>query len=234
MEIKKRLAIISFGITVFLLITIILLGSVLNNEREETLTEQFDMMSEDFNNMQILFLMSESYDNELACLAFENKLKELDTTIWTLGEKIDKYRTASEEFMKDPYYLEQKKSFNENEVFYFLLMKRMIDRCNISKEVLLFFYQNSADCKKCDDQSFILADINELDDEDGRQEVAIFSFDMDLNISTVSLLSKYYKTSNYPCIVMNEEVYCGIQDKNFIMNKICTNQPRLYICSIYK
>jgi len=233
MEIKKRLAIISFIITAFLLLTIVLLGSLLNNEREATLSEQFSSMSQDFNDMQILFLMSESYDNEMACLAFESKLKDLDTTTWKLGAKIDKYRTASEEFMKDEYYLEQKKIFNENEIFYYLLMRRMIERCNISKKVLLFFYQNSADCKKCDDQSFILADINELDDEKGNQEVAIFSFDLDLNITTVQLLSKYYKTNNLPCIMLDEEVYCGIQDKDFIMEKICKDSD-LHLCTLYK
>ncbi len=233
MEIKRRIALISFIITLFLLFTVILLGSVMNNKREEHLDSQFQTIYQDFNNMQVLFLLSESYDNEMACLAFETKLKEMDTTIWTLGEKIDSYRSASEEFHQNTYYWDQKKVFNEDEVFYYLLMKQMLDKCNISKQIILFFYQNSADCKKCDDQSFILSDIRKLDDDKGRQEVAIFSFDMDLNLSTLNILSKYYKIEKYPCIIMDEQKYCGIQDKDFIMDRICSDKPNLYICSIY-
>lgn len=234
MEINKKfLAIVSLFITIFLFATIVLVGSLMNQKREEYIDNQFDRLYEDFKSMQTLFLMADSYDNEMACLAFETKLKDLDTYVWKLGEKIDKYRSASEEFQKDKYYLTQKVIFNENEVFYLLLMRSMINKCNLSKEVIMFFYQNSADCKKCDDQSFILADINTLDDDKGNQEVAVFSFDMDLNVSELNLLAKYYKVDQYPCVVIGEEPYCGIQDKNFIIEKICNNYPDMMICELH-
>lgn len=234
MEMKKVLAIVSLFITIFLFATIVLVGSLMNEKREDYIDSQFDRLSEDFKSMQTLFLMADSYDNEMACLAFETKLKDLDRYVWKLGEKIDKYRSASEEFQKDKYYLTQKVIFNENEVFYLLLMRSMINKCNLSKEVIMFFYQNSEDCKKCDDQSFILADINTLDDDKGEQEVAVFSFDMDLNITELKLLSQYYKVDQYPCVVIGEENYCGIQDKNFIIEKICEKHPEMKICELHK
>jgi len=229
-EIRKTLIALSFVITVFLLMTIIIVGSVLDSKREDYLSEEFERLYRDFNNIQIYSLLSESYDDDMACLAFESKLVEMDSYIWNLGEKIDKYRAASEEFQKDEYYINQKKIFNENELVYLLLMNRMIKKCNISKQVILFFYQNSADCRKCDDQSFILNDISLLDDEDNYRDTAIFSFDMDLNLSTLNLLSKYYEIEKYPCIIINEEKYCGIQDKLSIMNRICSEHRSLDVC----
>ncbi|MFW5879639.1 MAG: hypothetical protein ACOCUV_02315 [bacterium] len=233
-NVKRTIALTSLVITCFLLISIILMGAILNKEREQYLDSQFQDIHNEFNNMETLSLMAESYDNKMACLAFEKLLKDLDGSIWKLGEKLEKYKSASEEFYKDEYYQRQKKIFNENQVYYYLLMKRMVERCNISKKTVLFFYQNSADCKKCDDQSFILSDINKLDDDKGEQEIAIFSLDMDLNISSTKILTRYYDINEYPCVVIGEDKYCGIRGEKFIMEKICEDTQDLHICELYE
>jgi hypothetical protein len=232
--VAMRLILLSFLITVFLLLSIILIGKVLDSKREEYLNNEFNKLYQDFNNLQTYNLLAESYDDKMACLAFESKLIEMDYYIWKLGEKIDTYRAVTEEFQKDPYYIEQKKIFNENEVDYMLLMKRMTAKCNISKQIIIFFYQNSDECKKCDDQSFILRDISLMEEDQTNKELATFSFDMDLNITTINLLSKYYKIDQYPCIIINEQKYCGIQDKQFIMNKVCQKNKNSTICMKYR
>ncbi|MFW5991132.1 MAG: hypothetical protein ACOCZ6_02715 [Nanoarchaeota archaeon] len=234
MEIKKVLAVSALVITIFLFATILLIGSIFNSKREDYINSQFKDMQNEFNTMETLSIMAESYDNKMACIAFEEQLKDLDKNIWKLGEKLERYKAASEEFYEDKYYKEQKKVFNENQLYYYLLMKKMVERCNISKSTVLYFYRNSADCDKCDDQSFILSDINRRDDEDGKKEVAIFSFDMDLNLSTLNAMVRYYDINQYPCVVIDEEKYCGIRGEKFIMQKICENKSDLYICNIYK
>ena len=226
-----KIAIAAFFITVFLLAAVLFLGSTLNDTRESDLNKRFERMSQDFNSMQTFSLLSETYDDKMACLAFENKLQELNSYIWKLGQDIDNYRVASEEFQKNQYYVQQKKLFNENEVYYYLLLRKMEKKCNISKINILFFYKNAVDCKKCDDQSFILSDISKMDD-DYKKEIAVFSYDLDLNISTITLLAKYYDVHEFPCVVINETPYCGIQDKSFIMKKVCETE-NISICTIY-
>ncbi|MGM5482451.1 MAG: hypothetical protein ACQESF_03235 [Nanobdellota archaeon] len=233
MEIKKTLALISLIITVFLFLTIIFMGSILNDEREEYIDTQFKNIHNDFNNMEALSLMAESYDNKMACLAFEKQLKDLDGNIWKLGEKLEKYKAASEEFYKSEYYQKQKRIFNENQAYYYLLMRKMVEKCNISKSTILFFYKNSDVCEKCDDQSFILSDINKRDDDDGNQEMAIFSFDSDLNISTINILERYYEIKQYPCLIIEGEKYSGIRGEKFIMQKVCESNKELYVCELY-
>ena len=142
------------------------------------------------------------------------------------GQKIDQYRVASEEFNKDPYYLEQKQLFNENEMLYLMLLQKVKSECTTQQPIVMFFYQNSEVCRKCDDQSFILTDIKKADDS-----VAVFSFDTDLNITTVKLLTQYYEIKEFPCIVVNDAPYCGIQDKNFIIEKICKGSPQSKLCA---
>ena len=226
-----KIALASLFITIFLLAAVLLLGSTLNGTRESDLNKRFERMSQDFNSMQTFSLLSETYDDKMACLAFESKLQELNSYIWKLGQDIDNYRTASEEFQKNQYYVQQKKIFNENEVYYYLLLRKMEKKCNITKMNILFFYKNAVDCKKCDDQSFILSDISKMDD-DYKKEIAVFSYDLDLNISTITLLAKYYDVHEFPCVVINETPYCGIQDKSFIMKKVCETE-NISICTIY-
>lgn len=227
MAIKDNLFLIAFLITAFLLVSVLFIGRILDESRAKKLDDQVRQLYKEFNDFQTFFLMEQTYGDDMACLAFESKLKEMDTSIWKIGQKIDQYRAATEQFRKDVYYTEQKTIFNENEVLYLLLLKSLKAKCGFKQEIILFFYRNSDDCKKCDDQSFVLTDIN----KDIDPEIAVFSFDMDLNITKTGLLSQFYKTKSLPCIVINETTYCGIRDKNFIVNKLCETQPLISICS---
>ena len=219
MEMKHRLAILAFLITCSLLAAILVLGGAFDTKREETINVLIQDTYNNLHEMQTFMLMSEIYGDEMACLAFRSRLKELDTTLWELGIKLDRYRTATEEFQKDPFYLAQKKVFNENEVFYLMLLEKVNRVCGYDQQVVSFFYANSRDCRGCDDQSFILTDIKRDVDE----EVLIFSFDTDLNLTSVSLLEEYHGMGELPCLVINGETFCGIRDREFIMQQVCRN-----------
>ena len=215
MALKKNLFIVAFVITVFLLSIILIIGSVLNESRKTSVTDQMQIIT-DVSQLQTYSLMTDVYGDKMACLAFKSKLSEWDKSLWDLGIKLESYRTATEEFQKDPFYIEQKQKFNDNEVLYLMFLTKVKKDCNLTQNVISFFYQNSQDCKKCDDQSFILTDIK----QDLGSNISIFSFDEDLNISNTNILTDYYEIKEYPCIVINEEKYCGIRDKNFILSKL--------------
>ena len=108
-----------------------------------------------------------------------------------------------------------------------MLLKKLKQTCGFDQVVILFFYQNSTVCGKCDDQSFVLTDINkDIDDE-----VSILSFDTDLGIPTIKLLVEYYKIHNYPCTVIETQKYEGMFDKKYLMEKICENSPHVSVCN---
>lgn len=224
---KNQLMAGAFLITLVLLLSILLLGSVMDNEREQYIEGEVQRLYNDLAEVQTFFLMEETYGDQMACLAFRSKLLELDKTVWNLGIKLDQYRTASEDFHRSPFYLEQKEQFNENQVFYMMLLTKLKRTCNYDDQAIIsFFYQNSADCRSCDDQSFVLTDINRQLDE----QISIFSYDVDLNLTTVSLLTEFYNITEYPCVVIEEEAYCGMRDKEFIMERICEHMPTIQSC----
>ncbi len=217
MNIKKAIFIFALLITLFLFSTIILIGDYFSGKREARINQMGSDMYNNLNEMQTFMLMSEIYGDAMACLAFKSKLQKLDKSVWDLGMKIDQYRVAGEEFQKDPFYLQEKKTFNENEVFYLMLLSKIKKHCNYNQAIVSFFYKNSEDCKKCDDQSFVLTDIKKA----AEKEVSIFSFDTDLNLTTITLMTEYYAIDAYPCIVIGTQKYCGMQDKRFILDKLC-------------
>jgi len=225
MEIKKNIPILAFAITLFLLLTILLVGSIMNKERKDYVTNQMDIIR-NMNDIQSYSLMSDVYGTKIACLALKTKLKDWDVSLWDLGIKLEQYRAASEEFQKDPFYQKQKTTFNENQLMYLLFLTKIKKECSLDQSIITFFYQNSADCKKCDDQSFVLTDVKRA----AGDGVSIFSFDMDLNITNVELLKEYYEIDELPCIIIDESKFCSIRDKNFITEQICKGTPALSFC----
>ncbi|MBN1157578.1 hypothetical protein JXA85_08215 [Candidatus Woesearchaeota archaeon] len=226
MAVKKSIFLLAFFITAFLFVAMLLMSSFFYNERQDYIDTEMQNMYNSFNEMQVFMMMAETYGDEMACLAFQSRLAGMDREIWDLGLKIDRYRQSSEEFQKDPYYKEQKKLFNENEVVYLMLLNKVREKCSLNQTVLLFFYKNSEVCSKCDDQSFVLTDINKEIDE----EISIFSFDTELNITAIDLLVKYYEIDEYPCIVLENNKFCGMLAKKFIMNRICEVSPWTSSC----
>ncbi|MBI4448512.1 hypothetical protein HY641_00605 [Candidatus Woesearchaeota archaeon] len=225
-KLPKSIFSLALLITLFLLSTVVLIGILLDNKREVRISDLSADMIKSISEMQTFELMAETYGDSMACLAYRSKLEHLDKSVWDLGIKIDSYRVASEEFQTDPFYLEQKKAFNENEVTYMMLLLKIQKNCNYTQPVLAFFYANSERCAKCDDQSFVLTDIK----KSAKKEISIFSFDTDLNLTTVDLLTKYHRIEELPCVVMGGEKFCGMHDKEFFVKRLC-EVSNISICS---
>lgn len=100
---------------------------------------------------------------------------------------------------------------------YFAMLKNMKEKCEVDQAIVLFFYKKKEECKDCDAQSFVLTDINKKIDE----EISIFSFDSNLEISSVNLLETYYKIDEFPCVVIEDKKHCGLINKNNLIKIIC-------------
>ena len=168
--VKKRILFVGFLITLLIFITIYFTNIILNKQREDAIDERMTSLIENYEEMQTLSMMSNLFGEEGTCLIMQAQLLNMNKEIWETGRKIDQYRTITEEFMDDPFYLEQKRRFNLNEALYFSLLEQMKKSCEVNQTTLLFFYQKKENCPDCDAQSFVLTDIRHEFDE----ELAIF------------------------------------------------------------
>ena len=218
--VKKKILLLALLITLLIFLTIYFSNIALNKEREDAIVERMNTLLQNYEEMQTLSMMSDVFGQEGTCLIMQARLLNMNKDIWETGEKIDQYRTLTEEFMKDPFYLEQKIRFNINEVLYFSMLKKMQQSCDVNQSTILFFYQKKEECPNCDAQSFVLTDIKREHD----QELGIFSFDADLTLAPVNILIQYYNITSFPCTVTNDTAHCGLYNKNEMMNILCQTE----------
>tara|TARA_Y100000310_G_scaffold317308_1_gene370049 strand:- start:3332 stop:4012 length:681 start_codon:yes stop_codon:yes gene_type:complete len=223
---NKGVFVVAAIITIVLLISIYSFNLFLNTQRERAIIERMEQVLDEYQELQALSLMSEVFGKEMTCISLEKRLAHMDKTLWDTGIKIDMYREATEKFITDPFYLDQKKKFNRNEIIYLSMLENMKQWCTFNQTTILYFYKKKEDCAECDAQSFVLTDLN----KDIDQEIAIFSFDSNLKLPSVDTLELFYGIDSFPCIVVENKTYCGLHDKDALIDLICEHDD-ISLCS---
>ena len=223
---NKNIFIVAAIITILLFISIISFNLFLNTQRERIVIERMEQVLDEYQEIQALSLMSEVFGKEMTCLSLESRLAHMDKTLWDTGIKIDNYRKVTEKFITDPFYIDQKRKFNRNEIIYFSMLQNMKQWCTFNQTTILYFYKKKEYCPDCDGQAFVLTDLNKEIDS----EIAIFSFDSDLELASVHTLELFYNITSYPCIVIEGATYCGLHNKNRLVDLLC-DYKELSLCS---
>jgi thiol-disulfide isomerase/thioredoxin len=223
---NKGIFIAAAIITAMLFISIYSFNMFLNTQRERVVIDKMEEVLDEYQELQVLSLMSDVFGKEMTCLSLESRLVHMDKTLWDAGVKIDKYREVTEKFVTDPFYIDQKRKFNRNEIIYLSMLKEMKDWCEFNQTIILYFYKKKEDCPDCDAQSFVLTNLNkEIDDE-----IAIFSFDSDLQLPSVKTLELFYNITSYPCLVIEYSTYCGLHNRNSLVDLLCEYKD-ISLCS---
>jgi len=225
MEVDKKLLLTAGAITALLFATIFGLNTLLNERREEIVLNRMQELTEEFSETQTMMYLMQAYGENVTCIALREQMSYLDEKIWKLGNKIDSYQKVVKEYSDNPFYLNQKSKFNRQEVMYLSMMKEMKQECEINQTIVVYFYGRCDEGVKCDEQSYVLTYINERIDD----EIALFSFDTDLNVASVGLLKAIYNITELPAIVVEEHKYEGFHNKNEVESILC-NHSNLSIC----
>jgi hypothetical protein len=226
MAIDKKLFIIAGIITVTLFILLYSFNIYLSSIRERSLTDKMSVVIDQYEELQTLSLMSDVFGKESTCVGMQTMMAEMDKSLWDLGIKIDKYKSITNEYLNDPFYLDQKKKFNRREVLYYTLLKDAKKSCDFKTTTILFFYKKAEECKDCDAMSFVLTDLK----KDVNGEVGIFSFDGNLDLSSIDILTDNYNITSYPCIVIEDYTYCGLHNKDELIKLICKEETNFSKC----
>ena len=227
---NKKIFLVGLLITSILFISILFFNSLANNQREKAVLDRMNNVVGEYENMQTLIFMSEIFGEDSTCVGLQSTLLTMDKGLWDLGLKIDLYRQVTENFMQDPFYVQQKTEFNRKEVLYFAMLKRMKDMCRLNQTIISYFYKRKEACPDCDAQSFVLADIKrDLEKMNREDEIAIFSFDADLDIASINLLTRVYNITSYPSIVLGNITYSGLHNKKETINLFC-REKKMAIC----
>ena len=216
-------------LTIFLFVSIYALNLFLESKRETVISAKMNEIIEDFEEIETSSYLMDFIarrNDTYTCGIIKYQLEYLESRLWKLDQKIKSYREVTKDFMNDAFYLQEKKSLNRREIIHLTLLEKMKKLCNYSQTTILYFYGKCAENMKCDDQGFVLSYINQKIDS----EIAIFSFDYDLDIPSVNALINIYNVTEYPCVVIEEHTHCGLHNINDMETFLCSYSPSLSIC----
>jgi len=205
MEIKTdwKKYLIAFLITVIIFITAIAFSNYLNNKRLDNVRAIGDKIATDIMSSETQYaLLAESSCEDIS-------KNTLSTELNSLGQKL----TFEEGSLaaNNPDLIQLKTYYSLLQIKDYLLIKKIIEKCNSKNVSILYFYQK--DCKDCNEQGYVLTYLREQ-----YPSLRVYSFDMDLNIPALKTLAAIFKIGEqFPTIVINTKTYSGLKDKNEIL-----------------
>lgn len=168
-------------------------------------TKKINQIKDIQNKIAIDILSSETQFallEELSCQDVDNSI--LSQEIADLASKIN-YSEQNVGNQEEVQLL--KKQYSILQVKDFLLSKRIRERCGEQTNTIFYFYGNTETCTECVKQSYVLDAIRAK-----YPEVRVYSFDYNLDLSTVKALTSIYKIQNsLPGLVVNGKTMSGFK-----------------------
>lgn len=128
----------------------------------------------------------------------------------------------------DPRIIDLKSYYFTLEAKHWLLAKKRVDICGtdlnftpMNSSTILYFYSNENDCPRCDEQGSVLSYLRREN-----SNLKVYSFDVNYNLSIVSVLKSLYDISDVPAVVLNDEAYVGfigVDDLIYLANMQVNN-----------
>jgi hypothetical protein len=182
--------------------------------RFNELNNKVDLEVIEVNETKLLFLFTQLFDEITPemCSVLEKRIEKQSEKTYSLILELENSRKKS--LLIDYDLMEKKYFLNNAELF--LYFKQAKQLCVNNKAIpILYFYPYYSDCSDCFTQATIL---NKVRDE---CTARIFAFPIDLDIEIISLLKAKYNVTENPSIVINEQLFSGLQSEEKIKQLIC-------------
>lgn len=142
---------------------------------------------------------------EIPCSNINNTI--LSEQLSELGEKLS--HTETERGSDDETVIYLKKYYSLLQIKDYLLSKKLAEKCGEVKQPVFvtYFYTNKRDCPDCARQGYVLTRLKQM-----YPELRVYSFDYDLDLSTIESLRTIYKVEEpLPALIVEDKVYNGFK-----------------------
>lgn len=219
-SINRRTYFVALIITAFIFIMGLLLGlnfaaKQISFFQQETYGQKLDFDSLQLQDRYASFLSKEQKCDEMLSL-FEKNIERYEGIREKLEDSSKIFSERDSSLLLRDYVLKQ--------VNFWIFARELKKECNNSDYVtVVFFYTSKEDCTLCDEQAKILTEMKER----FKQHLFVFSFDSSFNDEEfISILLNNYDVSVYPSIIVEDNKYSGLVEKNKLFNEICENYER--------
>ncbi|RLJ02895.1 MAG: hypothetical protein DRP11_02355 [Candidatus Aenigmatarchaeota archaeon] len=200
-------------------------GWSINKEKISYMKGQIDDLNNDLEAFQLEFLFLNFIGENATCPLLQNRIIQINQQSYELGNRIQNYEN-DEEFKDMKSLDELKRDYYRLLIRYWLLSKKMDSACKSqgSVSVLYFFSRN---CSMCDEESFLLTYFKKKLNE----KLLVFALDSDFDDPFIKVLKDYYGISEYPSVVIEDNLYEGFKNRDELKDLICKESPDLEICT---
>ncbi len=100
-----------------------------------------------------------------------------------------------------------KKYYSLLQVKDYILVKQVNEKCGIKPITIIYFYSNKDDCADCKRTGYVLTKLREEN-----PELRVYSFDYNIDISTVKTMKSIYSVKNtLPALIIGEDTHYGFK-----------------------
>ncbi|RLI97331.1 MAG: hypothetical protein DRO99_03155 [Candidatus Aenigmatarchaeota archaeon] len=206
-HLDKKILISALIISAILFGSGMLAGYGLNREKLSSIEKDMDSIIKDVQNFQLQFLFLDVLGENATCPLLAATLGGINEQSYRIGNKLESYSSESE--IKDYNdYVDLKDEYSRLLVSYWLLALKLKRNCKLSANTIVYFY--AKDCQRCDDQAFILTYLKNKYNE----KLLVFALDADLEEPSVNTIKRYYNITEYPSLVVGNELYAGFHSRD--------------------
>lgn len=188
-----RTALISLGITLIIIGTVIYAINFLNRQRLTELNGIQDRLATDTLSLETQFSLLETAPCE-----DQTEGTQLSKEVSELGDRLA--QAENRLGSKNEQVLNLKKQYSLLQIRDYILTKRLATTCNVTPTVALYFYSNTpGSCTDCDRASYALSYLHQT-----YPKLRVYSFDYDLDLGALRTLIAVEKVRpDFPAFVIN-------------------------------
>ncbi len=192
--------IFAFVITAIIFGTAIYLSDYFNQKKLDEIRGIQDKIAIDILSSETQFSLLES-----SSCADLGGTSALSTELGTLEEKLSFAEKSSGTNDADIQTL--KRYYSLLEIKDYLLMQQISQKCKKTPLTIIYFYSTQNDCPDCEKEGYVLTQLREE-----YPDLRVYSFDYNLDLSTVKTFISIYKVQNkLPVVFIKGKPYYGFQ-----------------------
>lgn len=197
-EISWRLYITAFIISAIIFGVGIWVGLQIEKSTTTSLLDTVNSMDQQWTTLETMMMLDSS---PMFCNYFTDQMKNFDSETFSLGQQIGymEEKTGVDPSLKSEYM--------SLEVRDYLAAEKLNEKCGMNTPLVLYFV-SSTNCPACQSIG------NELTNARQQTGARVYTFDVDVNNSMVSALSRVFEIQYYPSIIIDSVRYSGLMQSN--------------------
>jgi len=217
---KNKIYLIAGLTSIILYIVGIFTGAAIYQYTQSKTNQEFDILrseiygyEDDLNSIELEMLYLASSQGELGCKLILTSLNRVQSDLgyfWdNLPQKLEVYERDNS---PDENYELLKKEYMTISLKAWLLSLSLKEKCGLDSTPLLYFY--SRNCDDCVEQGEIIDSVRV------ERDLKVYTIDLNLDSDIVSTIKEAYGIQTAPSLLIDENVYKGLVDKEDLIRII--------------